>query len=322
MWPALYDNFKCQASASSDYNKADNFYGPGNAVDGTLMPVDAVTDSVLTFSYYKADPSDPNPWLQLDCGSPFSIAMVMITALYDIEVKKVDIYVGDKFAVLGQQSEKQLCASTVNDIPQRSYQVIDCNNTVYGQIVQFQMQTPMSLHEVIVFPATKWHHSNVTLSIGKCLTQFDVTSLISFLSTCLDLKEKMVPRAQIASTASSIYEDYRSPTFLTDGILSASAIYFFHSDPSDPDPWIQMTVSQSWIITRLISLSRLVVLNYYESLRQLISLGLSLFKDWIAVQIDLSTFRFMLDCLVFRIARKILSAQNMKDHQRLEHKMC
>ncbi len=154
--PIVENISKCQASASSIFDNAENFYGPDNAVDGILMATDGATGSVLTVTHYMSDPNDPSPWVQLDCGSPVSIAIVMITAMYDIEVRNVSIHVGNKMAMFGQQSQNQLCAPTVNEIAPRSYKVIECVKVVHGQFVQFQMQSPMSLQEVIVFFPTQW----------------------------------------------------------------------------------------------------------------------------------------------------------------------
>ncbi len=129
----------------------------------------------------------------------------------------------------------------------------------------------------------------------------------------------MVPRTQITSSASSIHDNnpnYRSPDFLTDGVLAAQNRFFFHSDDSDPDPWIQMELTQSWIIARLISWS-----SEYLCLYLFFVLGLLLFRDWIAVDNVLSTFRSILDFSALKNVRKIVCAQPLRDHPRLEHKM-
>ncbi len=60
-----------------------------------------------------------------------------------------------------------------------------------------------------------------------------------------------MPTDQVTATSSSVYMDYATcgPQFLTDELISANYMNYFHSQ-CDDKPWIQMTLSESYFITR------------------------------------------------------------------------
>ncbi len=161
--------------SSSVFNCETTHYGPENALDGILMRTDKFNGFVLvTESYFRSSPDDHCPWLEIHYIDTVSVAMVMLTTIYNnnnnnnnMRIQNIKIHVGNTPASTGQLSSNELCAELDNSVIElNSFKVLTCGKVKSGRYLLIQMQdsnnrSGMSIQEVVVF-----HQLNATIDFN------------------------------------------------------------------------------------------------------------------------------------------------------------
>ncbi len=218
-------------SSSIFLDQATNF-GPETVIDGILLDSKGPSFTPLVESYFRSYLEDPLPWLQIDYGCSIAISMVMILPLYNLEngnLANISIAVGYTPAMVGKVTGRNdICSIHRDIIEPRQFKVMKCSKIIRGRYVLIQrLDTEegngMSINEIVVFPAI--FHEDM---------------------------ETTVPISEITPSASSVMDNAakHAPQFLTDERIASRSTFFYSSDPSDTDPWIQLILSHIWKITR------------------------------------------------------------------------